>query len=213
MSWEEGDAKRFFNWHPVMMICAFAFMTLASLSFRVRYYSQNVSRGTLKLLHGIKWTVAAICAIIGLVAVFKSHNDPYSGYIANLYSLHSWIGIAVITLYLYQFLSGAFAFGMQVSFISSIQRAQVLAFHQFIGPFIYILTGATILLGIQEKEGFIGCSYTVTSPDYNPIQHYLGIPLVCRISHGLGLVVFIMMLTTSYALFTVSCPERSTRMD
>jgi hypothetical protein len=73
--------------------------------------------------------------------------------------------------------------------------------YRYLGPCIYIITGTTILLGIQEKEGFIGCSYQVTTPDYNPLVHYFDIPLACRISHGLGLVVLLMMISTTFALY------------
>ena len=43
-------------------------------------------------LHG----AALVLGIIGIYTAFKYHNE--SG-IANLYSLHSWLGIGVIVLY------------------------------------------------------------------------------------------------------------------
>lgn len=196
LSWATGS-KLVFNWHPVMMTIAYAFMTLASLTFRMKCYASN--RSVLKLIHGVKWSIAAVCGAVGLTAVFQSHNDAFPP-IANLYSLHSWIGLATIFLYLYQMSSGVLFFG--VSILSSPQRrAMMLTYHRYLGPCIYIITGTTILLGIQEKEGFVGCSYQVTTPDYNPLIHYFDIPLACRISHGLGLVVLLMMVSTTYALY------------
>ena len=44
VSWSEGDAKRVFNWHPVMMIVAFAFMTVSSLAFFMRWRSVDRMR-------------------------------------------------------------------------------------------------------------------------------------------------------------------------
>ena len=99
------------------------------------------------------WFVAALSAVISLVAVFKSHNDEVSGYIANLYSMHSWIGSLIILFYILQFFMGAYAFWFsdQPSL-----KAAVLQFHVVAGPILYFSVAGNILLGIQEKEGFVG---------------------------------------------------------
>ena len=99
------------------------------------------------------WFVAALSAMISLVAVFKSHNDEVSGYIANLYSMHSWIGSLIILFYILQFAMGAYAFWFsdQPSL-----KAAVLQFHVVAGPILYFSVAGNILLGIQEKEGFVG---------------------------------------------------------
>lgn len=197
LSWEKG--KQVFNWHPLLMICAFMFMTVASLSFR--YSIQTANRSTLKWTHGMAWTVAALCATVALIAVFKSHNDAVSGFIANLYSLHSWIGCAVILMYVCQFLIGVLSFAWPLASMTPVRKARILQIHKFVGPFIYNCTAATILLGIQEKEGFIGCSYAVTKADTFPLQHFFDIPSVCRTSHGLGILVLAVTLCTNLALY------------
>ena len=202
VSWADGDAKRVFNWHPVMMVVAFAFMTVSSLSFFMRWRSAD--RKVNKTLHVVQWTIAAICASIGLVAVFKSHNDAASGFIANLYSLHSWIGIAVILLYVAQFLAGGLSFALNIQRITPSTRAKVMNLHKFFGPTIYIAAAFTILLGIQEKEGFIGCSYKVDQADTFPLKHFSEIPRACKISHSLGIIVFAMALCTTFALYDFS---------
>jgi hypothetical protein len=224
VSWEEGDAGRVFNWHPVMMICAFCFMTVASLAFRIRsgilWGYRYTDRRFVKMMHGMAWTVALLCGFVGLIAVFKSHNDSQSGYIANMYSLHSWIGMTVIILYLYQMISATAAFACSVPpslLIDAGRRASILSFHRFLGNFIYGSTAATIMLGIQEKEGFIGCSYSVTSADLFPPEHVMDIPAVCRIGHGLGIVVLLMTMSTGYAQYTfpesTAQQNRSTALD
>ena len=48
------------------------------------------------MIHLVLHAIALILGIIGICAAFKNHNE--SG-IANLYSLHSWLGIGVIVLY------------------------------------------------------------------------------------------------------------------
>ena len=202
VSWAEGDAKRVFNWHPVLMVIAFAFMTVSSLAFSMQWRSND--RKINKALHAIQWGVAAICAAVGIVAVVRSHNDPVSGFIANLYSLHSWIGVGVILLYVCQFFAGILSFGLNIPTISPAARAKVMNLHKFLGPIIYIAVACTILLGIQEKEGFVKCSYKVDKADLFPIQHFSEIPRACRISHSLGIIVFAMTLSTSFALHDFS---------
>eukprot|EP00586_Coscinodiscus_wailesii_P023447 CAMPEP_0172519518 /NCGR_PEP_ID=MMETSP1066-20121228/291464_1 /TAXON_ID=671091 /ORGANISM="Coscinodiscus wailesii, Strain CCMP2513" /LENGTH=386 /DNA_ID=CAMNT_0013302119 /DNA_START=55 /DNA_END=1216 /DNA_ORIENTATION=+ len=280
LSWEEGQSKKVFNWHPLMMVSAFILMTLASLAFRNPFSCSD--RWKKKMYHGLMWVLAATCMMVGMIAVVKSHNDAVSGYIANLYSLHSWIGIAVLSLYSIQFVGGVTFFGFQIGtgslrarmlslhqflgpviyfamvmtillglqekkvslvahilsvsgyianlyslytwigivvlllylirFVGGVTlfgfqfgtgslRARMLSLHQFLGPVIYFAMVMTILLGLQEKEGFIGCSYTVTEADLRPYQHFNEIPYVCRLSHGLGIVIFTMALTTAYALY------------
>ena len=201
-----GRAKIVFNWHPLLMVTAFSFMTVSSLSFRANWYkSDNIhhnNRNVVKLIHAMGWAVAALAATLGLLAVFQSHNDRQSGYIANMYSLHSWIGAGVILLYVIQFGVGLRAFGGPLASRNWTQpaRAMLLRFHVVIGPMIYFLTGVTILLGIQEKEGFIGCGYKVDSPDLFPIQHIGKIPSVCLVSHILGILVFLTMIAVGLAL-------------
>ena len=52
-----------------------------------------------KLLHAALMFIALVLSIVGLCAVFDFHNAKN---IANLYSLHSWIGIAATALFAIQ---------------------------------------------------------------------------------------------------------------
>ena len=193
LSWKRGEAKRVFNYHPLCMVLAFAFMTVSTLSFRY----PGMRRYVRKVIHGLSWTVASLCGVIGLVAVFRSHNDEQSGLIANLYSFHSWIGITVVTLFLLQYLVALYAFG---GVFEPAWKAKAVYVHKYIGPIIYQAVAVTMILGIQEKEGFVGCAYQVEKPDTFPIQHINKIPLSCRVSHSLGLVIVIMTLLASFAI-------------
>ena len=207
VSWSEGDAKRVFNWHPVLMIVAYSIMNVAALIFRVSgtssYQTSNrgiSDRGIIKAIHGYVWVACFLIGSVGMLAVIKSHNDAVSGYIANLYSLHSWVGVLVMTLYTLQLLVGIFAFG-GLSGSSRLAVPSLMEIHKYTGTVLHMLITATILLGIQEKEGFIQCWYEVTDgPDLIPILNYGKIPSACKISHGLGIVVLLMGVFTSFAL-------------
>ncbi len=189
----DGDDVKVFNAHPLCMLISFVLMTLGRLAFT---YETSFERRMIKIFHGMTWLLAICSASIALYAVFASHNSS-NGYIANLYSLHSWIGIGVFTLILANFFIGMGSFGLQL--VKEEIRAEIMPFHKLVGNVVYFGWAAAILLGIQEKEGFQGCSYTVSEVDSNPVEHYLDIPEVCRISHGLGLEVFAVCICVGLA--------------
>ena len=212
VSWAEGDAKRVFNWHPVLMVTAYALMNFGALAFRVSKTSSyqasmpsslasadSKKRGLAKFSHASIWSLCFIFGIIAILAVVKSHNDP-SGYIANLYSLHSWIGVFVLSLFTLQFLAGILGFGGLTGGRSRMSNPTMMEIHKYTGTFLHILITATILLGIQEKEGFVQCSYAVTEADLFPLSNIGKIPSTCKISHSLGIVILAMGLFTSFAL-------------
>lgn len=223
VSWREGESKRVFNWHPVLMVTGYAFMTVGALLFRVSGTSSHQAsargaaapepkkRSMVKLAHATMWSLCFVCGIVAMLAVFKSHNDPISGYIANLYSFHSWVGVFVLSLYTLQLLVGIIAFGglSLTSGRGRVSKAALMEVHKCTGAYIHILATATIMLGIQEKEGFVGCGYAVDSADLVPFANLGKIPHPCKISHGLGLVVLAIGLCTSFGLarFPV-CVER-----
>lgn len=60
------------------------------------YKSLPLNKKSKKLAHGTLHVIALALGIVGIYAAFKYHNESS---IANLYSLHSWIGIGVICLY------------------------------------------------------------------------------------------------------------------
>jgi cytochrome b-561 len=212
VSWKQGDSGRVFNWHPVLMVTAYALMNVGVLIFRASgtsVYQSSLStsaeayprkRGIMKTIHGAIWSLDVVFGIVAMLAVFKSHNDPISGYIANLYSFHSWVGILVLSLFTLQFIVGIVSFSGLAGSASRFGTPLLMEIHKYTGTYIHILATATILLGIQEKEGFIGCSYKVTAPDLFPLANYGLIPTACKISHSLGLVILAMGICTTFAV-------------
>lgn len=202
LSWQKGQQELIFNWHPLMMIVAFNFMTIASLSFRYRSVG---TRSLSKMLHGISWAVAIICVIVGLIAVFRSHNDGENGFYANLYSFHSWMGIFVSICYLIQFFGGLCTFGFPSKSlgVTPAFQAKMLMVHRFFGPIIYLVVMATILLGIMEKEGFVGCGYDVDQADLAPWKNFDQIPESCKLSHLMGFLVLFTGVLTSFSLHKI----------
>ena len=212
VSWKDGEPSKVFNWHPILMICAFSIMNAAALMFRItgtssyqtRMEANSVSsaehkskKRVAKTIHGSVWFICFTLGIVAMVAVVKSHNDAISGYIANLYSLHSWVGVLVMALYTLQLTVGLLSFG---GFRNRLTGPAILEIHKYSGSLLHILITTTILLGLQEKEGFVSCSYSVDAADTMPFLHLGDIPYSCKLSHGLGIVVLIIGILTSFSL-------------
>jgi cytochrome b561 len=60
------------------------------------YKSLPLKKEVKKLIHLVLHAIAIILGCVGIAAAFKNHNESN---IANLYSLHSWLGITIISLY------------------------------------------------------------------------------------------------------------------
>ena len=71
-----------------------------------------MSKEVKKVVHLVLHAIALALGIVGICAAFKNHNE--SG-IANLYSLHSWIGIGVISLYGIQVLIDPCEYGKELN--------------------------------------------------------------------------------------------------
>jgi uncharacterized membrane protein len=209
LSWEKGES----SWHPLMMIAAFNFMTVASLSFRYRGlgtkrlagYRGLGTRRLANILHGMAWTVAMLCVIVGLVAVFRSQNDEISGYIAaNLYSMHSWMGIFVGVSYVTQFFAGLLTFDgfplTSLGIFTPSFKAKMLTVHNVFEPIIQLRMMLRILLvDIQiEGEGYI--CYEVDEADLAPWwKQFVKIPELCKVSYLMGVLVMFTGVCTSFA--------------
>ncbi|KAJ0263285.1 Transmembrane ascorbate ferrireductase 1 [Hirschfeldia incana] len=96
LAWEAENKNLIFNLHPVLMLIGFIILGGEAI---ISYKSLPLEKPVKKLIHLILHAIALALGIWGICAAFKNHNE--SG-IPNLYSLHSWIGIGVISLYAFQ---------------------------------------------------------------------------------------------------------------
>ena len=88
-----------FNYHLISI-----YFLLGILIYRVFRHERKKK---LKLTHAIIMISSFLLTVIGLKAVFDSHNlkkdaDGNPAPIANLYSLHSWMGIITVILFAMQ---------------------------------------------------------------------------------------------------------------
>uniref|UniRef100_A0AC11DIK6 Cytochrome b reductase 1 n=1 Tax=Ovis aries TaxID=9940 RepID=A0AC11DIK6_SHEEP len=122
-------------------------------------WTWKCSKLLMKSIHAGLNTVAAILAIISLVAVFDFHNAKK---IPNMYSLHSWVGLTAVILYILQLLLGFFVFLLPWAPLSL--RALLMPIHVYSGLFIFGTVIATVLMGLTEKLIF-----ALKSPSYSSL--------------------------------------------
>uniref|UniRef100_A0A0A9ZCA9 Cytochrome b reductase 1 n=1 Tax=Lygus hesperus TaxID=30085 RepID=A0A0A9ZCA9_LYGHE len=144
-----------FNWHPLLMSVGFIF--LYGNSIMIYRGLRDMRKQKLKLIHAGLPVLTLLCILIAQIAVFDSHNLATPP-IPNLYSLHSWIGLGAIILYVLQWVMGLVVFLYPGA--SMAIRARLMSWHVFMGLTIFSLVIVASLTGLTEKAIFkLGFKY------------------------------------------------------
>lgn len=147
---ESSNKNLIFNLHPVLMLIGYIILgSEAIMAYKVLPWSHDVN----KMIHLALHAIAIVLGVFGIYCAFKFHNE--SG-IANLYSLHSWLGIGTISLYTIQWIFGFVTFFFPGA--SPTIKRGALPWHVLFGLFVYILALATAELGFLEKLTFLESS-------------------------------------------------------
>ncbi|XP_066996757.1 transmembrane ascorbate-dependent reductase CYB561 [Anabrus simplex] len=170
-SWRSNPALEF-NWHPVLMTIGMIFLYADSIMV-YRAFPNN-SKRNLKLTHAIIHVIAFILSVIGLQAVFDSHNlaTPPT---PNLYTLHSWIGLVAVILFCCQWMSGLVTFlfpGLKPGL-----RAVYLPVHVFFGLMGFVCSLVAALLGLLEKAHWAVKDYKDLPPE-GLLVNFIGVILM-----------------------------------
>ncbi|XP_038044577.1 cytochrome b561-like [Patiria miniata] len=177
-----------FNLHPVFMILGFLFLNANAL-MTYRVLGNAFNRTAVKIIHLLFQALAVACASFGLSCVFHFHNAM--GY-ANLYSLHSWLGITTFAFFSLQLILGFVAFvifGIFAPSSSVTFRKVYLHLHVYGGALIFIMAGVTSMLGTAEFISFKIPTYA-TLPPQGVLANVLGafiaifVALVCYILYN-----------------------------
>lgn len=188
-----------FNWHPILMVAGLLFFFVNGvLAYRG---TMKCEHNTNKSFHGLSFVAAIVCLSVGLKAVWRSHDDTSSSYVANLYSLHSMIGLAAVVMFGQNFLLGALHF-LSPAMTDKLKKSYM-PNHVILGICTFVLAVMAIVTGILEKNTFIGCNYAVTEKDVNPAENYHKLPDGCKLSNGIGIVSFLTMVLTLYSLYDI----------
>ncbi|NXP22606.1 CYAC3 protein, partial [Scytalopus superciliaris] len=95
---------RTFNWHPVLMVTGMVVLYgAAALVYRIPS-TWSGPKLPWKLLHAALALGGFVLTVLGLAAVFRFHDSHGT---PNMYSLHSWMGLATVLLFSCQDLGGS----------------------------------------------------------------------------------------------------------
>lgn len=171
-AWDGSNLQ--FNWHPVLMVTGLIVLYgYGAVLYRVPLtWGQN--KLPWKVLHASLMLLALILTIVGLCAVFDFHNTKH---IPNMYSLHSWIGIAATVLFAAQWAVGAAGFLLPWSPLSF--RKLLKPVHVWLGGSILALSVAACISGINEKLFFV----------LSGTQPYSGLPPEAIFANSLGVLI------------------------
>jgi cytochrome b-561 len=186
-----------FAYHPYLMVCGFfVCQVLAILSWTV-----IPNHDLAKLLHLLLHSVAIVTLSYSLWTIVKYTYENKS---PNLISLHSWIGVASVLVYLFNYLWG----GMMATLTrccpdSPLRKNYDLRYvHSLIGVGALLLTVGAIQTGIMDQLPYSSCYFLVSSSDVSTTYiNYEKLPRSCKIGNGIGIAVII---TASCLLLTVS---------
>ncbi|BES92133.1 cytochrome [Nesidiocoris tenuis] len=171
-AWRSNPSLEF-NWHPLLMVVGFVF--LYGNSIMIYRGLRAMRKQKLKLIHAGLPVITLLCIIIAQVAVFDSHNLAKPP-IPNLYSLHSWIGLGAIILYVLQWVIGLVVFlypGASVAI-----RTRIMSWHVFSGLFIFSLVVIACVTGLLEKAIFkLGNNYGAL-PSEGMMINFIGIFII-----------------------------------
>ncbi|KAI3976857.1 hypothetical protein MKX01_008715 [Papaver californicum] len=136
-----------FNVHPVLMLIG---LILINGEAMLAYKTMSGTKNFKKLVHLTLQFLALMLSVIGVLAALKFHIDKG---IDNFYSLHSWLGLACIFLFIIQLAAGFVTFWYPGGVRSG--RAALMPWHVFFGIYIYALAVVTAVTGILEKVTFL----------------------------------------------------------
>jgi len=147
-AWTSDPGKEF-NYHPLFMTLGMIFCYGdAILAYRV---FRDVKKIQVKILHASLLALSLLFASLGLKAVFDSHNlvNPPK---ANLFSLHSWVGLTAVVLFGMQWVCGFVSFLFPK--LSENLRKTYMPSHKFWGKTIFLLAVGAVIMGISEYAAF-----------------------------------------------------------
>ncbi|XP_055531293.1 plasma membrane ascorbate-dependent reductase CYBRD1 [Wyeomyia smithii] len=184
LAWTSRPSVQF-NWHPLLMTMGMIFLYGNSiLIYRGFRYAR---KKPLKITHAVIHGLAFIFTVIALVAAFDSHNLA-SPPRPNMYTLHSWVGMAAVVIFSLQYVFGFVSYLFPG--VRDTLRAAYMPIHVFFGVLGFILAIAASLLGLLEKAIF-------------SMPNYAQLPAQAVLMNTIGLL---MVVYGSLVVFLVTEP-------
>ena len=176
--------------HYVVQITGFFALIHAIVSHRVY---QGLGRKICKRIHGMSH-VACLCLLVSGIAirVIAKNQDVNSAgtYEPNLYTMHSFLAICSLTVYLPNIIISFFIYRTQRSHSALNIFIEP---HREIGKAILAAFTAVVSAGLQQLFTRGGkCMPTrMTTPNTNPAAVYSTMGAGCRLINGAGILIYL----------------------
>ncbi|KAJ4974320.1 hypothetical protein NE237_007494 [Protea cynaroides] len=145
---DNNEASHIFNVHPFLMYFGFVFFAGEAI---MAYKTFNVEHKVQKFAHMSLHVIAIVLGIVGIYAAFKYHHKQG---ITNMYSLHSWLGLATFILYGLQWLFGFVNFWIRGTYDST--RRSYLPLHMTFGRILLFMAICTAETGLIQVSAMLG---------------------------------------------------------
>lgn len=103
--------------------------------------------------HLLTHTGALACAVLGVVAAFKSHTLKRPTPMSDLYSSHSYLGLAVLALLGLQYFAGVAAYLFPR--LPMAQRRALGPLHAYAGKAVFVAGLATMAVSRSGAPGWL----------------------------------------------------------
>lgn len=143
--------ERMFNFHPLFQ--TLGFLTIIGHSIFLYRYFPDANIKILQWSHSLLNMLGFILMIIGVYAAGWSKDARALGdqrVAHHFVSVHSWVGLVVLTLIASQWLGGFF--GLLWPGVHGVRRVAYRGIHIFTGNVIFLLGCATVLIGIDQLK-------------------------------------------------------------
>ncbi|KAH8234475.1 hypothetical protein KR038_011036 [Drosophila bunnanda] len=192
-AWSESP-KQQFNLHPILMIAGF--VTLSGFSILIYRLCRCVKHIYVKLIHMFFHAVAIPCIALGFLSVFDSHEALQK---VNFYSLHSWLGLVTMGMFVLQFVIGFFSFLVMLCCENKTYscRSAMVPIHASLGLANFWLAIATSVTGLIEKERETA-NETGVSSENKLVEHY--------ITSAIGITLIFIGIIVTFAVRRSNAP-------
>ena len=115
---------------------------LAALSYRIIEFRFGFCHMAAKTVHAMLNFLALVLGLLGVASMWKTHESK-----SHFQTIHSWLGIVVLTAFTFQFLSAAV-----VLFLvdNAALRARFVPYHKACGIVIVLSALCISILGLQS---------------------------------------------------------------
>ncbi|RKO84879.1 eukaryotic cytochrome b561-domain-containing protein [Blyttiomyces helicus] len=147
------SANNVFGYHALLMgLFTVGFTQEALLAYSAPLWGPFVpSRTVIKFFHSTLHFLGIVCCVCGLVAAAKDKSDAGTPVVFpnyTLFSAHSWVGVAALTLWALQFIGGFVLY----LFATLEVKKKASKYHKFLGSVVYAALLATCAMGLEDAQ-------------------------------------------------------------